>query len=71
MLEKIDKERLEFVRSWAKYVKETDPMIWPRQQKSLIDQVLKNANQDVELYLKVKEIAKKIRERLSQKKQSQ
>lgn len=71
MLEKIDKERLEFVRSWAKYVRETDPTVWSRQQKSLIDQVLKNANQDVELYLKVKEIAKKIRERLSQKKQSQ
>ena len=68
MLEKIDKERLEFVRSWAKYVRETDPMIWSRQQKSLIDQVLKNANQDVELYLKVKEIAKKIRERLPQEK---
>ena len=34
MLEKIDEERLEFVRFWAKIVRETDPSYWSHQQKN-------------------------------------
>ncbi|MGQ4892927.1 MAG: hypothetical protein ACP6IP_10675 [Candidatus Njordarchaeia archaeon] len=49
-------ERLKFVRFWAKYVKSTDPKVWSSQQKELIDSILSSANQDVELYLKVKRI---------------
>mgnify|MGYP000064707103 FL=1 len=60
MLEKIDEERLEFVRFWAKIVRETDPSYWSHQQKTLIDSVLKSASQDRGLYLRVKVIARKI-----------
>ena len=64
MLEDIDEERLEFVRFWAKIVRETDPPYWSQQQKILIDSALKSANQDRELYLKVKRIARKIHQAL-------
>jgi len=49
-------ERLKFVRYWAKFVKNTDPMVWSKQQKDFIDSVLSSANQDVDLYLKIKGI---------------
>jgi len=62
MLRKINKDRLDFVRYWARYVKNTDPFIWSKQQKILINSALKNANQDLELYMKVKKIAKRIYE---------
>ncbi len=54
----IYEERLEFVRYWAKYVKTHDPEDWSTQQKILIDSILRNANQDKELYLKIKKIAR-------------
>ncbi len=60
MLEEIDEERLEFVRFWARIVRKTDPSYWSQQQKILIDTVLRSANQDRELYLKIKKIAQKI-----------
>ncbi|MEX0569246.1 MAG: hypothetical protein Q6363_008865 [Candidatus Njordarchaeota archaeon] len=59
MLE-INKERLEFVRYWAKIVKNGDPEYWSMQQKILIDSAIKSAIQDLSLYLKVKEITKEI-----------
>ncbi len=55
-------QRLEFVRYWAKYVKKTDPKIWSKQQKELIDSVLSTANQEKDLYLKIKKIVKNIRQ---------
>jgi len=56
----INKERLEFVRYWAKIVKNGDPEYWSMQQKILIDSAIKSAIQDLSLYLKVKEITKEI-----------
>jgi hypothetical protein len=47
-------ERLWFVRYWAAYVKRTPNSVWSRQQVSLINSVLKSANADPKLYLKVK-----------------
>ncbi len=56
----LDKEkrlhsRLEFVRFWARYVKETPNHIWSTQQTMLINAVLQTANQNVEDYLRVKQ----------------
>jgi hypothetical protein len=48
------KERLNFVKFWANYVKNTPNEVWSRQQNVLINSVMKSASQDVELYLKVK-----------------
>jgi len=64
----IDENRLEFVRFWAKYVKERDPAIWSKQQKELIDSVIKTALQDVELYLKVKKISKEVKSKIKRQK---
>ena len=48
------KERLWFVRYWAAYVKRTPNAVWSRQQVSFINSVMKSANNDPKLYLKVK-----------------
>lgn len=47
-------ERLRFVRLWAEYIKKTPNKKWSKQQNVLINSVMKSANQDVDLYLKVK-----------------
>ncbi len=53
------KERLEFVRIWAKYVKYTPNKKWSKQQNILINSVMKSVNQNADLYLKVKKLAAK------------
>lgn len=57
---KVDKERLKFVRFWARFVKENDPAIWSSQQKKLIDSVIRTALQDVESYIRIKKLAKRV-----------
>lgn len=52
-------ERLRFVKLWANYVKDTPNKKWSRQQNVLINSVMKSANQDAYLYLKVKKLAEK------------
>ena len=54
--EKNFKSRLDFVRFWATYVKNHSNEDWSRQQADFINSVLRTANQDVELYKKVKGI---------------
>ena len=54
--EKNFKSRLEFVRLWASYVKSHPNEVWSKQQADFINSVLRTANQDVELYKKVKGI---------------
>lgn len=49
-------ERLRFVRLWVDYIKKTPNKKWSEQQNVLINSVMKSANQDVNLYLKVKKI---------------
>jgi len=70
MLEDIDEERLEFVRFWAKIVRETEPEYWSRQQKILIDSALKSAIQNRDLYLKVKRIAREIHQEIRKRPRS-
>lgn len=52
-------DRIGFVEYWADYIKKVPNRVWSKQQVDFINSVLKGANQDKELYLKVKEIIKK------------
>lgn len=52
-------QRLGFVEFWADYIKKTPNKVWSKQQADFINSVLKGANQDKDLYLKVKEAVKK------------
>ena len=52
-------QRMGFVEFWADYIKKTPNKVWSKQQADFINSVLKGANQDKELYLKVKGIVKK------------
>ena len=54
-----DSSRIGFVKFWVDYIKKTPNKIWSRQQAEFINSVLKGANQDKDLYLKVKGIIKK------------
>ena len=54
-----EKERLEFVDIWAKYVKTHTDKEWSRQQNVIINSNLKSASMTKKEYLKMKgEIAK-------------
>ncbi|MCK4730686.1 MAG: hypothetical protein KAT28_05195 [Candidatus Aenigmarchaeota archaeon] len=44
------KNRREFIRFYANYVKSHKNEIWSRQQTNFINSLLKTANQDVELF---------------------
>ncbi len=50
---------LEFIKLLVDYVKRTPNKIWSKKQAEFINSGLKGANQDKDLYLKVKEAAKK------------
>lgn len=52
-------QRMAFVEFWADYVKKTPNKVWSKQQVDFINSVMKGANIDKELYLKVKEAVKK------------
>ncbi len=56
--EKNFRSRLEFVRLWADYVRKSPNKVWSKQQADFINSVLGTANQDVELYMKVKNAVK-------------
>ncbi len=56
--EKNFRQRLWFVRYWANYVRTHSNADWSKQQKNMIDSVFMAANQDRELYLKVKSKAR-------------
>lgn len=57
--EKNFQSRLAFVRYWADYVKKSPNKVWSKQQAEFINAILKTANQDVELYNRVKKAVKK------------
>jgi len=57
--EKNFQSRLAFVRFWADYVRKNPNEVWSKQQVGLINSLLKTANQDVELYNRVKKIARR------------
>ena len=52
-------QRIGFVEFWVDYIKKTPNKVWSKQQADFINSVLKGANVDKELYLKVKEVLKK------------
>lgn len=57
--EKNFQSRLAFVRFWADYVRSKPNKVWSKQQAEFINSLLKAANQDVELYNRVKKIVSK------------
>ena len=65
---KLDKQRLDFVRFWVGYIRKTSSDIWSKQQKELIDAMIKSANQNLKEYLRIKTIAKKIAKKLQDEK---
>ena len=50
---------LEFIEFLVDYIKKTPNKVWSKHQADFINPILKGANTDKDLYLKVKEIAKK------------
>ena len=54
-----DPSRIGFVKFWVDYIKRTPNKVWSKQQADFINAILKGANQDKDLYLKVKEVLKK------------
>lgn len=50
---------LEFIEFLVRYIKKTPNKVWSKQQAGFINSALKGANQDKELYLKVKNVIKK------------
>lgn len=49
------RQRLEFVHFWAAYVKRTPNAVWSKQHTEFINAVLRNANQDREVYMRIRE----------------
>ena len=56
--EKNNEERIAFVKYWVNYMKSVDNKTWSTQQVKFIDSVLKNADQDLDLYNRVKASSK-------------
>lgn len=54
-----DNQRIEFVKFWVDYIKKNPNKVWSKQQAEFINSVLKGANVNKDLYLKVKEVIKK------------
>ena len=54
------KERIAFVKYWVNYMKSVDNKTWSSQQVAFINSVLKNADQDVDLYNKIKVSSKSL-----------
>ncbi|MFH1064959.1 MAG: hypothetical protein V1734_00435 [Nanoarchaeota archaeon] len=48
------KERMEFIDLWAKYVREHNDREWSRQQNIIINSCLKNSLMTKEAYLEMK-----------------
>jgi len=55
---KNNEERIAFVKFWVNYMKSVDNKTWSLQQVKFIDSVLKNADQDLDLYNRVKASSK-------------
>ena len=56
--EKNNQERIAFVKFWVNYMKSVDNKTWSSQQVAFINSVLKNADQDLDLYNRVKASSK-------------
>ena len=49
-----NKERLEFIDFWSKYVLEHEDRVWSRQQNVIINSCLRSANISKETYINMK-----------------
>ena len=67
-MDKNFKQRIEFVRYWADYVKTHPNKVWSKQQNRIINSVLRSADQNPKTYLKIKEIMKNADNNTEQKK---
>ena len=54
-IEENQKERLEFVDKWSKFVLEHDDKVWSKQQNMIINSCLRSSNITKEEYLALKE----------------
>jgi len=63
---KVDKQRLDFVRYWVKYIKTHPSEDWSLQQKKFIDSLILSADQNDHNYLKIKRISRDIIKKLKQ-----
>ena len=52
--EQNNRERMEFVRKWADYVRTHDDKDWSRQQNVIINSCLKTASMTAEQFLRMK-----------------
>ena len=66
-MDKNFKQRIEFVRYWADYVKTHPNKVWSKQQNRIINSVLRSADQNPKTYLKIKEIMKNANNNTKQK----
>ena len=53
-IEQNNRERMEFVRKWADYVRTHDDKDWSRQQNVIINSCLKTASMTAEQFLRMK-----------------
>ncbi len=53
-IEQNNKERMEFVRKWAEYIRTHDDVNWSRQQNIIINSCLKGATMTKEQFLRMK-----------------
>ena len=58
--EKNNQERIAFVKFWVNYMKSVDNKTWSSQQVKFINSVLKNADQDLDLYNRIKVASKSL-----------
>ena len=49
---------MKYIEQYVEWLKKTPNKVWSKQQAEFIDSILKNANQDKELYMKVKGMKK-------------
>lgn len=53
-IEDNQRERMEFIDFWAKFVRENPDKVWSRQQNIIINSALRSANISKEDYLRMK-----------------
>ena len=53
-----DKQRLEWIDYWVDYMKKNPNEVWSKQQADFINSVMRSADVDVEIYMKVKAAVK-------------
>ena len=58
-LEENNKQRIEWVKFWAEYMKKNTNEVWSRQQANFINSVLRSADVNPDDYLEIKKLIQK------------